>query len=142
MEELVGELVIVNPQLPFDPANQQGMIGTIILADLKMDEITVNFGNNHTGVYAADALLTLQSKHEVYQQVLLGTQTLDQEDYKTMHRVNMFQDINTRESIAKAYDLLAENHAVLKLATISLLERIDLSRGTDQGLDRGSSRRR
>ncbi|MBE9599909.1 DUF4099 domain-containing protein [Pedobacter sp. MC2016-24] len=139
MENLVGELVIVHPGLKVDPADQQGKVGTIISADLEMDHIYVSFGTDQTWMYSADELLTLKPNQEVYQQVLQGVQTLKKEDYKTLLRVSLFQDNNTPEHIAKAYDLIAKNHSALYHATMSLQDRIDLSIGRDQGMEIGTS---
>ena len=139
MEKLEGELVLVHPLLPVDPVSQQGKVGMIVSADLDANEILVSFGDRLTGLYESDALLTLKSSREVYQQVLNGVQTLEKEDYKILHQVNMLQDVGRPELITKAYGLLAESPIALKLATISLEDHIDLSRSRDQGLGKGSS---
>jgi len=139
MEELTGDLVLVNPKLTHDPANRQGEIGIITKADLEKDEIFVGFGHKPMGLYSADALLTMKPKNELHKDLMVTGKELDKEDLKVVWRAHLLQERATPTQLRQALELLATNAQTLEFGTICLKDKIDMALQKDQAAGRDNS---
>ena len=60
-EELIGQPVLVHPELTKDPAGKSGQVGIITGTELENDNIYVGFGRKGKGLYGTDALADLKA---------------------------------------------------------------------------------
>lgn len=130
MEKLIGDLVLVNPNLINDPANRQGEVGIITQFDLQKDEFYVGFGNQPLGLYSSDALLVLKAGPELHKDLLVKYKELEKEDYKTIWSAHLHQAMGTMNDLSKAFEFVRTNDITLKFGTMSLQDK--LNRSIDQ----------
>jgi len=131
MEELVGNMVMVHPNLATDPANRQGQIGIITSSDLKKDEVYVGFGTNALGLYSTDALLVLKPHNEIYKDLLLNVKNMPTPDFKTLMEITINQEKGFVNAYRDALELASTNDNVLARSTVSLQEKLGIATGED-----------
>lgn len=139
MEELTGDLVLVNPKLTHDPAHRQGEIGIITKADLNNDEMFVGFGNKPLGLYSSDALLIMKPKNELYKDILVMGKELNKEDYKTVWRAHLLQEGGSPTQLRQALELLTTNTKTMEFGTFCLQDKINLALDKAENLKQDSS---
>lgn len=132
MEDLTGHLVMVHPNLTSDPVNQQGEIGIITSANLEKDEVYVGFGTNKLGLYSTDALLVLKPHQELYRDLLTQVKNLETPDFKTLMEISLLQEKGGVSHLRDAMELASSNEKTLAFSTISLQDKLGLSRQEDQ----------
>ncbi|MBB1644520.1 hypothetical protein [Sphingobacterium sp. UME9] len=130
MEELHGQLVLVNPQLTYDPYLRQSQIGVITDTRLKKDEITVAFGDGKKSLYATDALLVLKPQEELYTLVKDSFKKLDEKDFVTLMEIDDRLRNGSINALAQALEIALSNQTILSISTIPLHEK--LRRSVDQ----------
>ncbi|WP_185218061.1 hypothetical protein [Sphingobacterium mizutaii] len=133
MEELHGQLVLVNPQLTYDPYLRQSQIGVITDTRLKKDEITVAFGDGKKSLYATDALLVLKPQEELYTLAKSSFKKLDEKDFVTLMEIDDRLRNGSINALAQALELALNNQTILSLSTIPLQEKLRRSVDQDQG---------
>jgi hypothetical protein len=104
-EELQGTYVLIHPDLPDDPHKQEGQIGMIAYADLERDDFMISFEDGKHGLYTRDALLVLKMPDEVYKNVLTHQRELDASDFKTLLKINLYQQSATPFELKNALEL-------------------------------------
>lgn len=122
MEELIGHLVMVHPNLKNDPVQRQGEIGIITSVDLAKDEVYVGFGNNPLGLYSTDALLMLRHSNVIYGDILTHIKELETPDFKTLMEITLLQDKNSVSYLRDAMELAATNEKTLAYSMVSMQE--------------------
>lgn len=132
MEELTGHLVMVHPDLTNDPVNRQGEIGIITSANLEKDEIYVGFGTNKLGLYSTDALLVLKPHQELYRALLTQARDLEAPDFKMLMEISLLQEKGSVSHLRDAMELASSNGQTLAFSTISLQDKLGLSRQENQ----------
>jgi len=132
MKNLVGNLVLVHPDLMVDPAGKQGEVGMIAGADLESDTIVVSFPNNKIGSYATDALLVLKEPAEIHKLSMNNVLNMDKSTFKALLEVNMHQDSGRFSRLAEAYEIASKNEAVREWSMVSLEEKLTLSIDNEQ----------
>ncbi|VTR29644.1 hypothetical protein [Sphingobacterium thalpophilum] len=133
MEELHGQLVLVNPQLTYDPYLRQSQIGVITDTRLKKDEITVAFGDGKKSLYATDALLVLKPQEELYTLAKSSFKKLDEKDFVTLMEIDDRLRNGSINALAQALEIALNNQTILSLSTIPLQEKLRRSVDQDQG---------
>jgi hypothetical protein len=124
--QLIGEPVLVHPELHNDPARRQGQIGTIASVNLERDDIFVSFGQGALALYGADALLRLKPPKDVYLQVISQAKNLSAADFKTLFQISLLLDYGNARSARSAFELAAASPAVRQLAMVSLQKSLGL----------------
>lgn len=132
MEDLHGEMVIVNPKLITDPAHSQGNIGILTHLDIPGDEAKVKFANGIAGIYSADALLTMKDPDQFYRDIVAHGDKLSEGDQKTVLKANMYQGAGSVKMMMDAMDMIRSNENTLTFSTISLQEKIAIAMKQDQ----------
>ena len=85
-DELTGTLVLVNPDLPNDPAGMQNQIGIITDVEIENDSVYVSFGRKGQAVYATDALLIIRNHNFIDFNAPTDTVKIDMEDFQDLLR--------------------------------------------------------
>ncbi len=123
---IIGQPVLVHPELGNDPAQRQGQIGIIASVNLERDDIFVSFGTGPLALYGADALLTLKRPKEVYLQVISQAKSLSAAEFKALFQVSLLLDYGNDRSTRAALELAAASPAVRELAMVSLEKSLGL----------------
>jgi hypothetical protein len=128
-DELTGTQVLVHPELPDDPMQQQGRLGIITFTDLSSDEIFVSFGKEQ-GLYSSDALLVFRKPDDIYRDLLNHTREIDTKDIKDLYRIGMLLDSGRAPDQKAAMEMAAGNPAIHSYTFMTLQEKLGLSLGT------------
>lgn len=110
--DIIGALVLVNPELESDPAKQQGQIGVIQYADIGKDEMYVGFPGGREGIYASDALFTLKNKTELFSDMMKDTSGMEPENFKDLYKIALLQDRGTNRGLIEAMEIAKNNPAI------------------------------
>jgi hypothetical protein len=92
-DELIGQLVLVHPELTKDPAGKSGQVGIITGTELENDNIYVGFGRNGQGLYGTDALLLLRPAEQLKDLLHEQKQQLSIPDYKAVFQIALLQEL-------------------------------------------------
>lgn len=135
MQELQGQLVLVNPDLLHDPYLRRGQIGVVTDTRLKKDEITVTFGDGQKSLYATDVLLVLKPQEELYGLIKSSFMKLDERDFVTLMDIDDHLRNGSINALARALEIAVSNQMLLTMSTVSLQEKLRLSmeRNPDSG---------
>jgi hypothetical protein len=134
-DELIGQLVLVHPQLASDPAGKSGQVGMITGTELENDTIYVGFGRHGQGLYGADALLLLKSPDQIKTLLQEHQQELNVNDYKTLFQISLLQEFRQSTANTKtAMSLALQNETVRNLSMRSVEDALGLRR--QQSLER------
>ncbi|WP_454802969.1 hypothetical protein [Mucilaginibacter phyllosphaerae] len=129
-DELIGQLVLVHPELTRDPAGKSGQIGMITGTELENDNIYVGFGRNGQGLYGTDALLLLRPAEQLKDLLHEQKQRLSIPDYKAVFQIALLQElIPTTAKLKTAMSLALQNDTVRNLAMRSVEDALGLQRG-------------
>lgn len=131
MEELHGQLVLVNPQLTHDPYIRRGQIGVITDTRLKKDEVTVTFGDGQKSLYSTDALLVLKPQEELYNVIKSSFMKMDERDFVTLMEIDDRLRKGSINTLAQALEIAVSNQKLLSISTVSLEEKLRLSMERD-----------
>lgn len=131
MEELHGQLVLVNPQLTHDPYLRRGQTGVITDTRLKKDEVTVTFGDGQKSLYATDALLVLKSQEELYGLIKSSFMKVDERDFAMLMVIDDHLRNGSINAFAQALEIVGSDQTLLAFSTVSLHERLQLSMERD-----------
>lgn len=123
-EELKGTYVLIHPDIRDDPHKQKGQIGMIAYADLDRDDFMISFDSGKHGLYTRDALLVLKKPEEVYQNVLTHRREMDAADFKTLLKINLYQQSATPSELKNAIELARLNGTLVKYSLMSLEEKL------------------
>lgn len=111
---MLGRAVRVPPELTSDPFDKRGEIGTIIVADRKLDTITVRFDDGITGDYAFNALETLYPNKALLYNLNAKWRELDKAQRETIKQViNLASKRESRAALLLACtDTVVKNFCV------------------------------
>lgn len=132
MEDLTGNLVMVHPKLEYDPVQRQGQVGIISSTDLAKDQVYVGFGNSPLGLYSTDELLVLKPHNELYSDILTHIKEMDTPDFKTLMEITLLQEKSSVNYLRDAMELAATNERTLAYSTVSLQDKLGLTREENQ----------
>lgn len=132
MEDLTGNLVMVHPKLDYDPVQRQGQVGIINSTDLAKDQVYVGFGNSPLGLYSTDELLVLKPHNELYSDILTHIKEMDTPDFKTLMEITLLQEKSSVNYLRDAMELAATNERTLAYSTVSLQDKLGLTREENQ----------
>jgi hypothetical protein len=132
-DELIGQLVMVHPELTGDPAGKSGQVGIITGTELENDNIYVGFGRNGQGLYGTDALLLLRPAEQLKDLFHEQKQQLSISDHKAVFQIALLQElIPTTAKIKTAMSLALQSDTVRNLALRSVEDALGLQRGNYQ----------
>lgn len=126
-EELIGQLVLVHPQLTGDPAGKSGQVGIITGTELEHDNIYVGFGRNGQGLYGTDALLLLKPAAQIKDLLQEHKQALSVADYKALFQISLLQEFKqSTANIKSAMSLALQSETVRNLSMRSIEDALGL----------------
>lgn len=126
-EELIGQLVLVHPQLTGDPAGKSGQVGIITGTELENDNIYVGFGRNGQGLYATDALLLLKPAAQIKDLLQEHKQDLSVTDYKALFQISLLQEFKkSTANIKSAMSLALQSETVRNFSMRSIEDALGL----------------
>jgi hypothetical protein len=128
-DELIGQLVLVHPELTKDPSCKRGQVGIITGTELENDNIYVGFGRNGQGLYGTDALLLLKPAEEIKDLLQTNKQELTVTDYKAVFQIALLQEfLPSTSKIKTAMSLALHSEAVRNLTMRSVEDALGLRR--------------
>jgi len=126
-DELIGQLVLVHPELTGDPAGKSGHVGIITGTDLENDNVYVGFGRNGQGLYGTDALLLLKSNEQIKQNLQENKSALSVGDYKSLFQISLLQELRpSTANIKTAMSLAMQSETVRNLSMRSVEDALGL----------------
>jgi hypothetical protein len=129
-DELIGQLVLVHPELTKDPAGKSGQVGIITGTDMDRDNVFVGFGRNGQGLYGTDALLLLKPAEQVKRNLQEHRAELSLEDNKALFQISLLQELHPSTANMKtAMSLALKSETVRGLAMRSVEDALGLQRG-------------
>jgi len=131
-DELIGQLVLVHPELTKDPAGKSGQVGIITGTELENDNIYVGFGRNGQGLYATDALLLLRPAEQLKDLLQEHKQELSVPDYKAVFQIALLQEfLPSTAKLKTAMSLALQSEAVRNMTMRSVENALGLQRGNN-----------
>jgi len=125
MHELINTLVMVHPELTFDPVTKQGQSGSITNVIHENDEIYVEFEDGVFGLYGSDALLVLRQAADLIANLRTGVEALPRADVLALLNIYLLQQSGRTEDIAEALSIAGFSEVLWSKALIPLNEWID-----------------
>ena len=110
--DLTGQLVLVHPGLPHDPATRQNEIGIIAVADVPEDEFHVGFQDNTRSSYASDALFLLKPSDEIHQLLANHAAALSIADLEALTQLDLSLRYGDGDREGSALQLPMNNPAI------------------------------
>jgi hypothetical protein len=142
MIELIGKHVLIHPLLPIDPAERQGHLGKISHVSYDNEVMEVCFKDGEKSLYLTDALLVFKSPRELSRDITTHQQLLGEKDIKALIEVYQILQNKTLSKEHTAFCMILSNYHLLRLATVSLTSRLELTLPEDMNpyWQRGSRR--
>lgn len=134
-DELVGQLVLVHPNLTTDPAGNSGQIGVITGADLENDNIYVGFGKNGQGLYGTDALLIIKPHNQIQEALQQHKMDMPLDDFKALFQISLLQEFRQSTANMKTAMSLAMQSETVRNHSMRSIENL-LGRDQAQNLSR------
>ncbi|MEN5057126.1 hypothetical protein [Sphingobacterium kitahiroshimense] len=127
MKALIGKPVLVHLLLPIDPAGRQGHLGTISNLSYDNEIVEVCFEDGEKSLYLTDALLVFKSHWELSRDLTDGHQRLDAEELKTLIEIHSILEKGAQSGQHEAFRRACSSERLLRLATVSLASRLELT---------------
>lgn len=132
-DELRGTLVLVHPELEFDPSERRNEIGIIVNADLDNDSVLVGFQDNTDDLFTADALLILLPDEDIHRTVAGMDPHSSWENIKALTQIDLVLRYGTGDKHFKALELARDNGNMQALCMQTLANRRNMNR--ERGYD-------
>lgn len=123
-DDLQGTPVLVQPDLPHDPARKQNEIGLIRIANVFCDEFLVGFADEKKGLYAADALLVLLPAEEIHQNLADLAYETPFAELKALTQIDLFLRYGSTAKELTAMQLAKDHPAIGPLCLETLQNQI------------------
>jgi len=134
-DDLIGQLVLIHPDLNTDPARKAGQVGIITGAELENEMVYVGFGRNGHSTYGTDAVLLLQPNEQIRQNLREQFTALSVNDYKSLFQISLLQELKpSTANIKTAMSLALQSEAVRTNSMRSVEDALGLRR--DQYMER------
>lgn len=143
MDELIGKLAMVDPDLPYDFFRSQGKLGTISSIMPKTNEAMLDFGGVEIN-YPLEALLILRPLHMIRKYIITSNQYLSKNDLANLQYIHDLIAFGGEKNQKEAFAHSLQGHSLREIALTNA--RDWLTRGfnenPDQQISYGSRRRR
>jgi len=110
--ELLGTLVLVNPEIENDPAGRKGDIGVVAYVDDPNDEIYLRFPDEFEAVYPMDAVFALKEREKIFAAQEAVTAPVDLNGYKDLYKITTLQDMGRSIDIWNALEIARDNPGI------------------------------
>ena len=127
--ELTGTLVLVHPELEFDPAGKRNEIGIVVNADLDTDSVLVGFQDNTRGLFTSDALLVLLPGEDIHRNLAQTDHHDPWENIRSLTQIDLVLRYGTGDKHFKALELARDNQDVHSVCLETLANSLDRNRG-------------
>ncbi|MBS1525931.1 MAG: hypothetical protein JST19_09810 [Bacteroidetes bacterium] len=125
-DELSGTLVLVHPDLTYDPENRKNQIGIISSAEIENDNVMVSFGKDGQGLFSTDALYVLKKGHEISANAVRDALEMDTKDFRDILQVGLWSDSQLTKEKRQAIELAKANPKVLEYSMATLEDELGL----------------
>jgi hypothetical protein len=115
-ESLNGTLVLVRPDLAFDPANGQGRVAIVNYYRRQSNEIYVAFNNGREASYQAEALVRLKDKQTILNDLTRNGSKMPLDAFKDLYKISILLDRGTNAGYWQALEIAGKNPAVWEKA--------------------------
>jgi hypothetical protein len=128
-DELIGQLVLVHPNLTSDPAGKSGQVGIITGTELENENIYVGFGKQGQGLYGTDALLILRPAQQLKDTLETHKSELSFNDHKALFQIALLKEFRpTTANIKTAMSLALQSETVRNYSMRSVEDALGLQR--------------
>lgn len=124
-DELRGTLVFVHPELPYDPLNKQNQVGFICEANIRLDDIYVDF-KDKIGLYSSDALMVLLPVEQIHQNLAELNYLTDFDDLKKLTTIDLFTRYGSKAKQFEAMQIARDHPNIQHLCLDTLQNQIAL----------------
>jgi len=128
-DELTGTLVLVHPELEYDPAGRQNEIGIIVNSNMPNDDILVGFQDNERALYASDALLILLPDEQIHQNLADLAYETSFPDLKALTHIDLVLRYGSGDKHFKALEIAKSNKNIRDLCLQTLENSLEINRG-------------
>jgi hypothetical protein len=128
-DELIGQLVLIHPDLDTDPERKAGQVGIITGAELDYELVYVGFGRNGHGTYGTDVVLMLKPNEQIRQNLREQFTELSVNDYKSLFQISLLQELKpSTANIKTAMSLALQSEMVRNNSMQSVEDALGLRR--------------
>jgi hypothetical protein len=128
-DELTGTLVLVHPELEYDPDGRQNEIGIIVNSDLANDTILVSFQDNEYDLFTSDALLLLLPDDDIRWNLINMRREAGSPDINSLAQVDHVLKNGIGDKRFMALEIARDNKGIQPLCLQTLEESLELNRG-------------
>ena len=128
-DDLTGTLVLVHPELEYDPAGRQKEIGMIVNSNMPNDDILVGFQDNDRALYASDALLILLPDEQIHQNLADLAYQTSFPDLKALTQIDLILRYGPGDKHFKALEIARGNKNIQPLCLYTLENSLEINKG-------------
>jgi hypothetical protein len=110
--ELLGTLVLVNPEIENDAAGRKGDIGIVAYVDSPNEEIYLRFPDEFEAVYPMDAVFALKDKEKIFAEQAVDNKQINLNGYKDLYKITTLQDRGRSVDIWNALEIARDNPGI------------------------------
>jgi len=115
-QSLNGTLVLVRPDLTFDPSNGQGKVAIVSYDSRQSNEIYVAFNNGREGIYPPEALVKLKDKQTILNDLTTNGSKMPLDAFKDLYKISILLDRGTNTGYWQALEIAGKNPTVWEKA--------------------------
>lgn len=143
MDELIGKLAIVDPNLPYDFFRSQSKLGTISSLIPKTNEAMLDFGGVEIN-YRLDDLLILRPLHMIRKYIIRSNHYLSKQDFANLQYIHDLIASDREKNLKEAFAYCMQGHSLRDIAFISACDWVTkgLKENPNEQISHGSRRRR
>ncbi|MGY3212423.1 hypothetical protein [Mucilaginibacter sp. HD30] len=120
LNENLGTLVLVNPEIENDPAGRKGDIGIVAYIDAPKGEIYLRFPDEFEAVYPLNAVFALKERKDLFNG---GAHTApDLKSYKDLFKISTLREMGRSTDLWKALEIARDNPRIWPNSLFSLTE--------------------
>ncbi|QXV63674.1 hypothetical protein INP83_11180 [Mucilaginibacter sp. 21P] len=113
---LNGTLVLVRPDLTFDPAGGQRKVGVVNYDRPQSNEIYVAFDHGREAIYPPEALVRLKDTQTILNDLTSNGSKMPLDVFKDLYKIIMLLDRGTNTGSRQALEIAGKNPAVWERA--------------------------
>lgn len=106
-EELIGQVVMIHPDLTSDPAQRMGELA-VITASPEPDTIKVKFPDEQAALYGLDAVLVFKSPGEIYDHLEVSSD-MPKKDFRDLRNVALLLERGNSNHHRTAMEIIQQN---------------------------------
>lgn len=132
-DELAGLLVLVHPNLVYDPADKRNHIGIIASAEPEKNNVMVTFGKDGQALFSTDALLVLKNPNEIHFEAVKDATKMDVRDFKQTLEVSLLASSPLIKDRRLAVEMSRDNPNIHQYSMATLEDELGIRQDYSMG---------